>query len=875
MDALHDSFPWKVARTVYSNFRSIRFRQPGRRIGENDEEIVRYAYLDCQLILQEYLEHRALTSDYKNSKVSQITIDVSTLTGLISRAGQDGVFDIMAHAFLLSVEARGGRNLLVAFLKSLNPDDTNSNIEGKMATLTPNSLASFVAVAYTELQSIFTAYVENPNAASSGSLFAKPVDDTQMSVEEGGVRRSDRTRRRSHKLEDSSPPPSSTPIDAHSADIPSDTPLHTEIDEEIHPQTNELADAPMYADANSVDMHTDMLLDHMISTPSPDSPVPPPSSPLSFFVDCFEYKPESGSEEISPLLDMFHPFVDHHPQLLTESSLPSFFTVPPIHALTMDSSPRSGRGTRPKTSGGGRVGGRGQGRGRGRGRGRKGREDVSIGLDISILREEAEDEDDEGEMIEEKQKEVARAVSSHSTTTNNTNKHLVISLRKPKPVFRRQKKNERLFVLSWDEGSVFCPFKGLDIVGEHRYRVQLNTFQGLRKKFSKNTKGAFEALWVYELSLLLSDAPQTLGQQRRMGNFQVFRTVPEPVPLPRTPFEYYLCLGVALVVLCGFRQTSWDAYGAGLGYSTIATKRTALDAGFGGSSDSDGDKEGVGLARPAETGVRLGNVVTRGKSNSASRVLAAARHETRLESSSAGRGRGGGRGGRIVGDVGGGRGYQRGGGRGRTGGLMGRGRGRGGKSAIGSEAESARMHASLFAEDHASQLVDILDKLITSEGPGMEGLTTAVEAAEMRGSMYEEVYELYVRGGSLRDHHRTCLEVFQDLPYLYPLLPNMRVQKDPNAPPRKAKMKQEEGCGGFGPDENSDAGDKGYYEDNANTSGLLLSVNDGDNSDEEDDGDNEVGEDDEGEELLEQEERKDTGQGREHEEGDDQSCRVI
>ena len=84
-----------------------------------------------------------------------------------------------------------------------------------------------------------------------------------------------------------------------------------------------------------------------------------------------------------------------------------------------------------------------------------------MGLDISILREEAEDEDDEGEMMEEKQPVVARAVRSHSSTTNNTSKHLVISLRKPKPVFRRQKKNERLFVLTWDEGSVLCPFKGM------------------------------------------------------------------------------------------------------------------------------------------------------------------------------------------------------------------------------------------------------------------------------------------------------------------------------------------------------------------------------------------------------------------------------
>lgn len=100
--------------------------------------------------------------------------------------------------------------------------------------------------------------------------------------------------------------------------------------------------------------------------------------------------------------------------------------------------------------------------------------------------------------------------------------------------------------------SVLVPFKGIDVLTNGRYRVQLNTFMNGRKKFSRNSTDLYEvrcvvlsallrvlrshyckcaiinnlyiiwhsagqALWIFEIALLISDAPPLLSELQRIG----------------------------------------------------------------------------------------------------------------------------------------------------------------------------------------------------------------------------------------------------------------------------------------------------------------------------------------------------------------------
>ena len=72
-------------------------------------------------------------------------------------------------------------------------------------------------------------------------------------------------------------------------------------------------------------------------------------------------------------------------------------------------------------------------------------------------------------------------------------------------------------------GSVLTP-KGV-YTTRKGFRVQLNvlinsdTEAPYRRKFSRNCKEFVDALWLYEIAILISDCPQTLINLLQYGNF--------------------------------------------------------------------------------------------------------------------------------------------------------------------------------------------------------------------------------------------------------------------------------------------------------------------------------------------------------------------
>ena len=90
--------------------------------------------------------------------------------------------------------------------------------------------------------------------------------------------------------------------------------------------------------------------------------------------------------------------------------------------------------------------------------------------------------------------------------------------------------------------SVLVALKGIDVLANGRYRVQLNTFLHGRRKFSRNSTDLYEALWILEIALLISDAPRQLSELQRIGNFNCLAPLGY-LGFFATPREYYLELG--------------------------------------------------------------------------------------------------------------------------------------------------------------------------------------------------------------------------------------------------------------------------------------------------------------------------------------------
>jgi len=90
--------------------------------------------------------------------------------------------------------------------------------------------------------------------------------------------------------------------------------------------------------------------------------------------------------------------------------------------------------------------------------------------------------------------------------------------------------------------SMLVPLKGIDVLSNGRYRVQLNTFLNGRKKFSRNSTDLYEALWIFEIALLISDSPVMLSELQRIGNYNCLVSLGY-LGFFGSPREYYLELG--------------------------------------------------------------------------------------------------------------------------------------------------------------------------------------------------------------------------------------------------------------------------------------------------------------------------------------------
>lgn len=82
------------------------------------------------------------------------------------------------------------------------------------------------------------------------------------------------------------------------------------------------------------------------------------------------------------------------------------------------------------------------------------------------------------------------------------------------------------------------------MLSNYRYRVQLNTFKSQKRKFSRNSNDLYEALWIFEVSLLISDAPLYLEYLQKIGNYTSLCKLPSHFAFFTSSFEYFLELGM-------------------------------------------------------------------------------------------------------------------------------------------------------------------------------------------------------------------------------------------------------------------------------------------------------------------------------------------
>lgn len=91
--------------------------------------------------------------------------------------------------------------------------------------------------------------------------------------------------------------------------------------------------------------------------------------------------------------------------------------------------------------------------------------------------------------------------------------------------------------------------KGVVALAPSRFRVQLNAFQNERRKFSRNCSDLHEALWIFEVTLMVSDCPTSLDMQLRVGNFFSMRHLGRRFHIFSNSLEYYAELGTLLAVV--------------------------------------------------------------------------------------------------------------------------------------------------------------------------------------------------------------------------------------------------------------------------------------------------------------------------------------
>jgi hypothetical protein len=87
------------------------------------------------------------------------------------------------------------------------------------------------------------------------------------------------------------------------------------------------------------------------------------------------------------------------------------------------------------------------------------------------------------------------------------------------------------------------PLKGLVPLNNFRFRVQVNSFMSERRKFSRNCTNIIEALWIFEVCILISDAPANLDHMLMSGNFASLCQLRDIFFMFESPLQYFVALG--------------------------------------------------------------------------------------------------------------------------------------------------------------------------------------------------------------------------------------------------------------------------------------------------------------------------------------------
>jgi hypothetical protein len=98
--------------------------------------------------------------------------------------------------------------------------------------------------------------------------------------------------------------------------------------------------------------------------------------------------------------------------------------------------------------------------------------------------------------------------------------------------------------------------KGVVSLSPVRYRVQLNAFQNEKRKFSRNCSDFYEAAWIFEITLLISDSPANLDLQLKVGNFYPFHHyLGRLFHVYENIIEYYVELGRQIANFHHYKDT--------------------------------------------------------------------------------------------------------------------------------------------------------------------------------------------------------------------------------------------------------------------------------------------------------------------------------
>ena len=92
---------------------------------------------------------------------------------------------------------------------------------------------------------------------------------------------------------------------------------------------------------------------------------------------------------------------------------------------------------------------------------------------------------------------------------------------------------------SEEDISTDIALKGITLNESKTYRVQVKSFESGNKNFSRNTRNLYDAIWIYEIALLISDRPNIIASQLHSGNFISLRAL-GMYGFLFTPFDFFI-----------------------------------------------------------------------------------------------------------------------------------------------------------------------------------------------------------------------------------------------------------------------------------------------------------------------------------------------